>query len=1353
MRSGRNAVFGTSAFGASALDAATFVGFLFLIVLAGCGTGSTGGPGVISIDALDRRAETTTGGDAESGDDAQTAPDAGSTASDGGSTTTDTTTAKDAGSATDGGASKDSATTSDAGTAQDSGASTDAGSQQDAGSKADSGSTADAGTTTDAATATDSGSTADSGGTTDAGSTTDSGSTADSGSAGDAGSPTDSGSSADSGSSTDAGASNDAVSHTEDTAGCPAGKTCCSNDGGCDDGKACTADTCNKSGFCEYAPIKGCSAKLAPCLADADCTTGLCHSGINACVQCLKTSDCKAGNACVDMVCKPSKSCKSDVHCKTENKVCDKAAGLCVDCASDNDCNSGSKCIANACVKAPACKSSKQCDKVCDADKGYCVECTAHADCDANSYCRNDGKCVAKLCSGKSCVGVTVMACNADGDGWSKDGVCNDGNVCSDDQCVGGSCQASANKSPCDDGDKCTTKDRCKSGKCNGVSVQCNDGNQCTNDACKAAKGCVFTANVKVCDDGNKCTLGDKCAFSKCYPGKLKLCKDDGNLCTDSVCDKAASGDGCVVKNNSKLCNDGVSCTEEDQCSGGKCVGGSKSDCDDLNPCTADKCDIKKDCQHTPISGKCKDDGDECSNPGTCQNGKCAIPGKVNCDDKNVCTKDTCDKKLGCKHTQLTGKCDDGSKCTASVCHNGKCNGGKLVGCNDGNGCTADSCDKTTGCQNKALNGPACDDDNKCTAAICYQGACSAEAGKAVSCDDGKKCTTDLCDAGTGCENKPNDALCNDGKACTADKCAANGTCTHTKIDGCCASDLECDDNQNCTKDTCVGQVCKHQGVCCQVHKDCDDKKACTEDACVQGVCKYTKPAGGCCEPIAYDRTFGNGLQGWQGKTNKLGISWQHSQYSNSDGTKGNAIALRKNGGSGIGSVSGTQNYWTLDSDAIKLPAGLMDLRLRLRFKIDVSGSSYYNRIYVYLVVDGKERYITYHYNSSKTWRETSYTVGSLAGKTVQIRLKARLGKGSSGSNATGNGIFVDRAWVTNACKQKSCSSSSSCPSYASDIRSACVGGKCFYGKAKCTSSSPCDKGPCMTSTCSNWGTCSYSSKAGGGTCCKSGMDCNDNNPCTLDTCGKDGGCEHKNQHGCCLKNGDCNDGKACTLDACEGGKCSYVDNCCKSNGDCDDKDDKCTKDSCDTQTGLCEFTKITGAGCCQPTILFEDFNDGFLPGGSSISNNKGTGKGWQVVKNSWRYKSGKGVLYYGDTYYKNYYMSGYRNYGTVYLPSIQLPADVNSRVSLWVYFATEKHSKYDNMLVRAKVKGSWSTSTLWTKSSSTSTNSWHKLDLSLAAYKGKSVQLQFFFDTVDAKNNKYQGVFIDDVHVYRPCN
>jgi len=73
--------------------------------------------------------------------------------------------------------------------------------------------------------------------------------------------------------------------------------------------------------------------------------------------------------------------------------------------------------------------------------------------------------------------------------------------------------------------------------------------------------------------------------------------------------------------------------------------------------------------------------------------------------------------------------------------------------------------------------------------------------------------------------------------------------------------------------------------------------------------------------------------------------------------------------------------------------------------------------------------------------------------------------------------------------------------------------------------------------------------------------DCDDQDPCTLDSC-VEGQCVHENTCAC-RNDDDCDDADACTYDTCEGGQCAHQEICvCEQDSDCDDSN-PCTNDSC----------------------------------------------------------------------------------------------------------------------------------------------------------------------------------------------
>ncbi len=94
--------------------------------------------------------------------------------------------------------------------------------------------------------------------------------------------------------------------------------------------------------------------------------------------------------------------------------------------------------------------------------------------------------------------------------------------------------------------------------------------------------------------------------------------------------------------------------------------------------------------------------------------------------------------------------------------------------------------------------------------------------------------------------------------------------------------------------------------------------------------------------------------------------------------------------------------------------------------------------------------------------------------------------------------------------------------------------------------------------TCTDGDTCTLGDLCVEGACVgQLPLNCDDGNPCTIDSCDPLSGCKHAAQEGAC------DDGNACTVnDACAAGKCKGT-----ATLDCDD-DNVCTKDTCDPLSG-----------------------------------------------------------------------------------------------------------------------------------------------------------------------------------------
>ena len=607
------------------------------------------------------------------------------------------------------------------------------------------------------------------------------------------------------------------------------------------------------TGECTFAPAReglACSDGNA-CTLDDVCKGGVCEG--------QKVATCDDHNPCTD------DTCLSDTGCLfTPNKApCDDA----------NACTWGDVCAGGKCIgqKAVDCDDANPCtDDWCDPVAG-CQHKFNEAPCDDSNACT-----LMDRCNGGECLGTSAL-------------VCDDGNVCTDDSCdPKKGCIFVPNEAPCDDHNSCTVNDVCKGGECRGSgTLQCDDNNYCTKDICLPDGGCAHEPLEGACSDGDPCTLGDFCSDGKCIPGQPLVCNDN-NPCTDDKCKDGA----CVFAPNSAPCDDGDACTKDDICALGKCSG-TKVVCDDNNPCTADWCDPASGCKSVNISDAC-DDGNPCTIHDVCRLGECVGSDLLDCDDKNPCTDDSCNPLSGCVNKPNTAACTDNNACTeGDQCADGKCVPGTEVDCDDKNVCTLDSCDTSKGCVHTPV-ASACDDHNACTGDDqCSGGVC---VGKAVNCDDGLLCTVDSCDPASGCTHElikpccgnaivePPEA-CDDGNNSNEDNCTTLcqlPSCSDTFRNGdesdvdCGGSCPGCPDGGKCAQSAdCASLVCS-DGVCqvpscsdsvtngSETDKDCGgscppcpDLSKCNVDKdCQSGVCK-----GHVCQVPTCNDSVRNGLE------------------------------------------------------------------------------------------------------------------------------------------------------------------------------------------------------------------------------------------------------------------------------------------------------------------------------------------------------------------------------------------------------------------------------------------------------------------------------------------------------------
>ena len=229
----------------------------------------------------------------------------------------------------------------------------------------------------------------------------------------------------------------------------------------CDDGLKCTTgDVCDGKGTCGGTPV------TCPGPVDACHVGGVCDATTGACVaaNAKDGTPCNDGNACTQTdICQAGQcvgtrpvSCAMPAQCHVAG-TCNPATGMCADtiapdgtgCDDGNSCTTGDKCVAGACVGGAP--------KVCPPP----------------DQCHVAGTCNAK----------TGMCTNAEAPRGTP---CNDGNVCTtDDKCVGGTCTGTA--TTCAAPDKCHLR-----GTCNPVTGVCTNPNAPDGTKCGGKQTCTL---------------------------------------------------------------------------------------------------------------------------------------------------------------------------------------------------------------------------------------------------------------------------------------------------------------------------------------------------------------------------------------------------------------------------------------------------------------------------------------------------------------------------------------------------------------------------------------------------------------------------------------------------------------------------------------------------------------------------------------------------------------------------------------------------------------------------------------------------------------------------------------------
>lgn len=382
----------------------------------------------------------------------------------------------------------------------------------------------------------------------------------------------------------------------------------------CNDGIACTADTCNEAAdrcdhvdrddrcdngqFCDGAETcgpEGCEPGTPPnCNDGVGCTLDACSEANDACTHAPNNGLCSNGSFCDGVeTCSPTLGCRP---------------------GSAPNCNDGLTCTSDS----------------CDEANDRCNNAPNNAKCSNGLFC--DG---AEVCTpGKGCQPGTPPNCN-------------DGVSCTIDRCIeaNDSCDHWDNDDFCDDDKFCNGVETCDPLlDCQaGTPPSCDDSIACTEDICVESNNtCVHRENDAVCSNGIFCDGQEACdELLGCHIGPPPDC-GDGVGCTIDTCNEET--DSCDHEASDELCSNGEFCDGTETCDPeAGCQDGPVPDCDDGIDCTEDSCsDQFASCVNAPDNGFCDNelfcDGSEVCNPAL----GCTPGTPPNCNDNLACTDDSC---------------------------------------------------------------------------------------------------------------------------------------------------------------------------------------------------------------------------------------------------------------------------------------------------------------------------------------------------------------------------------------------------------------------------------------------------------------------------------------------------------------------------------------------------------------------------------------------------------------------------------------------------------------------------------------------------------------------------------------
>lgn len=175
----------------------------------------------------------------------------------------------------------------------------------------------------------------------------------------------------------------------------------CASDTDCDDGQACTIDSCAVGGMCSFTPVDERCGPGESCIVGRGCTAG---------TPCDSNADCEDAIACTIDTCGVEGMCR---HMPVHERCTDAAAPTCdpvmgcvagSGCTGDGDCDDSISCTLDTCGADMTCRHmpiNARCTagETCSPTLGCFtpMPCTTAAECQDGNFCNGAEVCMPEF--------------------------------------------------------------------------------------------------------------------------------------------------------------------------------------------------------------------------------------------------------------------------------------------------------------------------------------------------------------------------------------------------------------------------------------------------------------------------------------------------------------------------------------------------------------------------------------------------------------------------------------------------------------------------------------------------------------------------------------------------------------------------------------------------------------------------------------------------------------------------------------------------------------------------------------------------------------------------------------------